>query len=76
MKAVAISLILAALNARLAQAASGAGEDSSSVFTWIFFGMMGLIIAVLLVPAVNMLRDLAGEVEEDSDPLEEKLPRK
>lgn len=76
MRAVTMSLLFAALNTGRASAASGAGEDSSSIFTWIFFGIVGLIIAVLLVPAAKSLRNLARNVETKSETAEEKVPRR
>lgn len=75
MRAFTMSLLFAALNTELAGAASGAGEDSSSIFSWIFFGMVGLIIAVLLVPAARSLRNLAGDVDNSAETAEEKVPR-
>lgn len=63
------------LMANRLNAASGAGEDSSNIFTWIFLGMIGLIVAVLLIPATRSILGLARGVEKRSEAAEEKVPK-
>jgi hypothetical protein len=49
-------------------AASGAGEESSGIFVWIFLGFCALIIAAQIVPAVllmtGMVKGVASVVKE------------
>jgi hypothetical protein len=75
MKPVMLSLLFAAFNNGVAAAASGARDDNSSIFIWIFFGMTGLIVAVLLVPALRLLLGIIGSVEDTDETVEEKVPR-
>ncbi|MSM39763.1 MAG: hypothetical protein GJT30_09125 [Geobacter sp.] len=44
-------------------AASGAREDSSNLFVWIFLGMCALIVVVQLFPAIMMIVGFASGVK-------------
>lgn len=44
-------------------AASGAREDSSNLFVWIFLGMCALIVVVQLFPAIMMVIGFASGVK-------------
>jgi len=50
-----------------ALAASGAREDSSNMFVWIFLGMCALIILMQLMPAVLMIMGFAKGVRKGSE---------
>jgi hypothetical protein len=50
-----------------ALAASGAREDSSNMFVWIFLGMCALIIVMQLIPAVFMILGFAKGVRKGSE---------
>jgi len=55
-------------------AASGAREDSSNLFVWIFLGMCAFIVVVQLFPAIMMIigfvsgvkKSPAGDMAEES----------
>jgi hypothetical protein len=40
-------------------AASGASEESSGIFVWIFFGLCALIVVAQVIPAVLLMFGMA-----------------
>lgn len=50
-----------------ALAASGAREDSSNMFVWIFLGMCALIVLMQLMPVVMMILGFAKSVSKGSE---------
>ncbi len=52
-------------------AASGAREDNSGIFVWIFLGFCALIIVMQLVPAVLMMLGMAKGLKKET-PQEQK----
>ncbi|MBT1075011.1 hypothetical protein [Geobacter grbiciae] len=52
-------------------AASGAREDNSGIFVWIFLGFCALIVVLQLVPAVLMMLGMAKGLKRES-PQEQK----
>jgi len=46
-------------------AASGAREDSSNLFVWIFLGMCAFIVVVQLFPAIMMIIGFASGVKKN-----------
>ncbi|GLI37407.1 hypothetical protein KI811_13140 [Geobacter hydrogenophilus] len=52
-------------------AASGAREDNSGIFVWIFLGFCALIVVLQLVPAVLMMLGMAKGLKKES-PQEQK----
>jgi hypothetical protein len=63
-----IATIMGIIAPATAFAASGAGEESSGIFVWIFLGFCALIIAAQIVPAVllmfGMVKGVASVVKE------------
>ncbi len=55
------------LMASNALAASGAREDNSNVFVWIFLGMCAFIVVMQLLPAVMMIFGFAKGVSKERD---------
>lgn len=65
MKASAAGFLAAYLGSvATAFAASGAREDNSGVFVWIFLGFCALIVVAQLVPAVLTMFGMAKGVAE------------
>lgn len=60
--------LLVVSSAAICPAASGAGEDSSNIFVGIFIAMVGLMVAVLLVPAAKAVWGLIRSTEERAEP--------
>ena len=50
-----LALIMGTLTPATAFAASGAREDSSGLFVWIFLGFCALIVVAQLIPAVLLM---------------------
>ena len=50
-----LSMIIGILAPATAFAASGAREDSSGLFVWIFLGFCALIVVAQLIPAVLLM---------------------
>lgn len=73
MRATAFAFLCAMVCTETTHAASGAAEDSAGVFIWIFIGMVGLILAVLLVPTARSIRRLVADTEKQADTVEERL---
>ncbi|ABB33131.1 hypothetical protein GeomeDRAFT_1469 [Geobacter metallireducens RCH3] len=46
-------------------AASGAREDNSGIFVWIFLGFCALIVVLQLVPAVLMMLGMAKGLKKE-----------
>ena len=44
-------------------AASGAGEESSGIFVWIFFGLCALIVVAQVIPAVLLMFGMARGIK-------------
>ncbi|ABB32686.1 hypothetical protein GeomeDRAFT_1059 [Geobacter metallireducens RCH3] len=57
-----LALVMGSVTSALA--ASGAREDNSGVFVWIFLGFCALIIVAQLVPAVLTMLGMAKGVKE------------
>ena len=57
-----LALVMGSVTSALA--ASGAREDNSGVFTWIFLGFCALIIVAQMVPAVLTMIGAAKGVRE------------
>jgi hypothetical protein len=65
----ALTTIMGIIAPATAFAASGAGEEGSGIFVWIFLGFCALIIAAQIVPAVllmfGMVKGVASVVKEE-----------
>ncbi|BDV42090.1 hypothetical protein GURASL_10130 [Geotalea uraniireducens] len=59
-----IALLLGSASAALA--ASGAREDNSGIFVWIFLGFCALIVVAQLMPAVFMVLGFAKGLKKES----------
>jgi hypothetical protein len=46
-----------------AMAATGAREDASGIFVWVFLGFCALIVAAQLIPSVLLMFGMAKGVE-------------
>ncbi|ABB33706.1 hypothetical protein GeomeDRAFT_2277 [Geobacter metallireducens RCH3] len=57
-----LALVMGSVTSALA--ASGAREDNSGVFVWIFLGFCALIIVAQMVPAVLTMLGMAKGVKE------------
>ncbi len=57
-----LALVMGSVTSALA--ASGAREDNSGVFVWIFLGFCALIVVAQLVPAVLTMLGMAKGVKE------------
>ncbi|GLI37959.1 hypothetical protein KI811_09760 [Geobacter hydrogenophilus] len=57
-----LALVMGSVTSALA--ASGAREDNSGVFVWIFIGFCALIIVAQMVPAVLTMLGMAKGVKE------------
>ncbi|RNC72745.1 MAG: hypothetical protein ED859_01930 [Desulfuromonadales bacterium] len=64
----ALALLLGTVSS--AFAASGAREDNSNVFVWIFLGFCALIVVLQLMPAVLMMLGFAKGLKKE--PVQEK----
>jgi hypothetical protein len=64
-----LTTIMGIIAPATAFAASGAGEEGSGIFVWIFLGFCALIIAAQIVPAVllmfGMVKGVASVVKEE-----------
>jgi len=65
----ALVLLLGSVSS--AFAASGAREDNSGIFVWIFLGFCVLIVALQLMPAVMLMLGMAKGLRKES-PREQK----
>jgi hypothetical protein len=54
----AIATIMGIIAPATAFAASGAGEEGSGIFVWIFLGFFALIVVGQLIPAVMLMTGL------------------
>ena len=54
----AIATIMGIIAPATAFAASGAGEEGSGIFVWIFLGFFAMIVVGQLVPAVMLITGL------------------
>ncbi len=54
-----LAMIIGILAPATAFAASGAREDSSGLFVWIFLGFCALIVVAQLIPAVLLMFGMA-----------------
>ena len=67
-----ITTIVAALAPATAFAASGAREDSSGIFVWVFLGFCALIVVAQVIPAVLLMCGMVkGVVSVVKDEMEE-----
>jgi hypothetical protein len=48
-------------------AASGAREDNSGIFVWIFLGFCALIIAAQLLPALMLMLGFAKGIKKETE---------
>ncbi|MRR38788.1 hypothetical protein EG829_29895 [bacterium] len=60
----ALVLLLGSVSS--AFAASGAREDNSGIFVWIFLGFCALIVVMQLMPAVLMVLGIAKGLRKES----------
>lgn len=68
----ALVLLLGSVSS--AFAASGAREDNSGIFVWIFLGFCALIVVLQLMPAVMLMLGMAKGLRKES-PQEQKATR-
>ncbi len=61
------SLALVIGSASTAFAASGAREDNSGMFVWIFLGFCALIVAAQLIPAVMVTLGFAKGISKERE---------
>jgi len=62
----ALALVLGSVSSALA--ASGAREDNSGIFVWVFLGFCALVVVLQLMPAVLMLLGFAKGLQKESVP--------
>jgi len=62
----ALALVLGSVSSALA--ASGAREDNSGIFVWVFLGFCALVVVLQLMPAVLMLLGFAKGLQKESAP--------
>ncbi len=55
----ALAMVMGAIAPVTAFAASGAREDSSGIFVWIFLGFCALIVVAQIVPAILLMFGMA-----------------
>lgn len=60
----ALALVLGSVSS--AFAASGAREDNSGIFVWVFLGFCALVVVLQLMPAVLMLLGFAKGLQKES----------
>lgn len=60
------ALVLLLGSVSTAFAASGAREDNSGIFVWIFLGFCALIVVMQLMPAVFMMLGIAKGLQKES----------
>ena len=65
------ALVLLLGSVTSAFAASGAREDNSGIFVWIFLGFCALIVVLQLMPAVMLMLGMAKGLRKES-PQEQK----
>lgn len=65
------TLVLLLGSVTSAFAASGAREDNSGIFVWIFLGFCALIVVLQLMPAVMLMLGMAKGLRKES-PQEQK----
>lgn len=68
------TLVLLLGSVSSAFAASGAREDNSGIFVWIFLGFCALIVVLQLMPAVMLMLGMAKGLRKES-PQEQKATR-
>ena len=68
----ALVLLLGSVSS--AFAASGAREDNSGIFVWVFLGFCALIVVMQLVPAVLMMLGMAKGLRKESSREQKALP--
>ena len=69
----ALATIMGIIAPATAFAASGAREDSSGIFVWVFLGFCALIVVAQVVPAVllmcGMVKGVASVVKDEMAPV-------
>ena len=69
----ALTTLMGIIAPATAFAASGAREDSSGIFVWIFLGFCALIVVAQVVPAImlmfGMAKGIASVVKEEIAPV-------
>ena len=69
----ALTTLMGIIAPATAFAASGAREDSSGIFVWVFLGFCALIVVVQVVPAImlmfGMAKGIASVVKEEIAPV-------
>lgn len=76
MRILQSTLILAICSASSAYAASGAREDNSGIFVWVFLGMCALIVVAQIVPALLILMGLVKGMEKKKEPATQSVSTK
>jgi len=59
----ALATVMGIIAPATAFAASGAREDSSGIFVWIFLGFCALIVVAQIIPAVLLLFGMAKGIK-------------
>jgi len=59
----ALATVMGIIAPATAFAASGAREDSSGIFVWVFLGFCALIVVAQIVPAVLLLFGMAKVIK-------------
>jgi len=59
----AIATIMGTIAPAAAFAASGAGEDGSGIFVWVFLGFCGLLVVSQVIPAVLLMFGMARGIK-------------
>jgi hypothetical protein len=59
----ALATVMGIIAPATAFAASGAREDSSGIFVWVFLGFCALIVVAQIVPAVLLLFGMAKGIK-------------
>ena len=61
------SLAMVIGSASTAFAASGAREDNSGIFVWVFLGFCALIVAAQLIPAIMVTLGFAKGISKEKE---------
>lgn len=59
----ALAMVMGIIAPATAFAASGAREDSSGIFVWVFLGFCALIVVAQVIPAVLLMFGMAKGIK-------------
>jgi hypothetical protein len=76
MKSLQLIIVAALCSASTAFAATGAREDNSGIFVWIFLGMCALIVVAQIMPALLILTGLVKGMERKKETATETVSAK